>query len=58
MKRAVAHLAIGVLGIGVAAGEDNAHEQRLHADSDRLELPRLKLAALVAVKGEGPQALP
>lgn len=52
------HLAIGILGIGVAASQNYSHKQRLHADCHRLELARLQLAALVAVKGEGSQALP
>ena len=51
-------LLVNVLAVEMAACQHNADEERLHADGDGLQLPRLQLAAVVAVKGEGPQPLP
>ena len=53
-----AYLLVDVLAVEVAPGQDNAQEQGLHADGHRLEFPRLQFAAVIAVKGEGPQTLP
>jgi len=52
------YLLVDVLAVEVAPGQDNAQEQGLHADSHRLQFPRLQFAAVIAVKGEGPQTLP
>lgn len=49
-----AYLLVDVLAVEVAPGQDNAQEQGLHADSHRLQFPRLQFAAVIAVKGEGP----